>query len=159
MAKVGYCYTFDGIGSTINLTDSSGNTVTSYSSDPYGNTTCTNGTSTCSSTYEPIRYAGGYYDKNTSTSETLYKFGQRYYNPTTSRWTQQDTLDNPLTLEGWNHYDYAGDDPINGVDPTGQSVVICTLTNPKTHKHPRGCPSAFSRGGGTNARLRRTRCP
>ena len=133
MAKVGYYYTFDGIGSTINLTDSSGNTVTSYSSDPYGNTTCTNGTSTCSSTYEPIRYAGGYYDKNTSTSETLYKFGQRYYNPTTSRWTQQDTLDTPLNPANANRYAYAADDPINKADPTGTDAFTCIASGVAGH--------------------------
>ncbi|MGZ4556564.1 MAG: RHS repeat-associated core domain-containing protein, partial [Mycobacteriaceae bacterium] len=36
---------------------------------------------------------GGHYDTTTG----LYHFGQRYYNPTTSRWTQQDSLMGAVT--------------------------------------------------------------
>ncbi len=36
----------------------------------------------------PYRYASGYLD----TAAGLYQFGQRYYQPTLGRWTQQDTL-------------------------------------------------------------------
>ena len=46
---------------------------------------------------------------------------QRWYNPTTGTWTQQDTLDHPLNPTNANPYAYAGDDPINGMDPSGNS--------------------------------------
>ena len=44
---------------------------------------------------------------------------RRWYNPTTGTWTQQDTLDHPLDPANANRYAYAGDDPINGSDPSG----------------------------------------
>lgn len=56
------------------------------------------------------------------------KFGTRYYDPTTARWTQQDPergeIDQPITL---NPYLYGLDDPINNVDASGRipaAVVI-----------------------------------
>ena len=42
------------------------------------------------------------------------KLGARYYNPTTGRFTQPD----PSGQET-NTFTYAGDDPINNVDPSG----------------------------------------
>ena len=56
----------------------------------------------------------------------LVKFGQRWYNPTTGTWTQQDTLDAPLDPANANRYAYAGDDPINNLDPTGEYLSSCT---------------------------------
>ena len=50
----------------------------------------------------------------------LIKFGQRWNNPNTGTWTQQDTLDHPLDPANTNRYGYGGDDPINGMDPSGQ---------------------------------------
>lgn len=44
----------------------------------------------------------------------LYKFGTSYYQPTVGRWTQPD----PSRLDG-NPFVYAGDNPINFVDPSG----------------------------------------
>lgn len=38
------------------------------------------------------QYAGGYRDVNTG----LYKFGERYYDPTLGRWTQQDPIGGSL---------------------------------------------------------------
>ena len=55
----------------------------------------------------------------------LVKFGLRWYNPITGTWTQQDTLDNPLDPANANRYAYAGDDPINGSDPTGRYLSQC----------------------------------
>ena len=56
----------------------------------------------------------------------LVKFGQRWCNPTTRTWTQQDTLDHPLDPANANRYAYAGDDPINGSDPSGEYLSSCT---------------------------------
>jgi RHS repeat-associated protein len=108
-----YYYLFDGLGSVIGLTNSSGGLVASYSYEPYGKLVSSTGTIT-----NPWRFAGGYYDSSTG----LYHFGQRYYDPTTGRWTQGDPIDNPLASHGWNRYIYAGDNPVNFTDPTG---LIC----------------------------------
>ena len=50
-------------------------------------------------------------------------YGARYYNPRTGTFTQQDTLDAPLDPLNANRYAYAGGDPINYVDPTGESAA------------------------------------
>lgn len=51
----------------------------------------------------------------------MYKFGTRYFNPANADWIQWDpktgSLQNPMSE---NPYLYIGDDPVNGVDPSGQ---------------------------------------
>jgi RHS repeat-associated protein len=103
----------DALGSVTAAINGAGSTVSDrFSYDAYGNQTVVSG-----STYEPIGYAGGYYNGNTG----LTKFGTRYYDATTGRWTQMDpiggSLANPSTLNG---YIYAGDDPVNNADPSGR---------------------------------------
>ncbi len=110
-----YYYLFDGLGSIVGLTDSNGTLVSTYQYDPYGNLTSSTG-----SVANPWRFAGGYFDSSTG----LYKFGTRYYNPGFGRWSQQDpvrgSLADPTSL---NRYVYAGDDPVNRVDPSGKFEI------------------------------------
>jgi RHS repeat-associated protein len=121
-----YYYAFDGLGSIVGLFNASGGYVqdagTNYTAvyEPYGKLTNPPG-STYAALFK-LRYAGYQYDTQTG----LYKVGARYYNPNTGRWTQRDPIDDPFTLTGWNRYDYAGDDPINMVDPTGE-CVLCVV--------------------------------
>ncbi len=59
----------------------------------------------------------------------LYKIGQRYYQPTTGRWTQTDPLNrstNPTNPPEASPYIYVGNNPINYSDPTGMSHIGCT---------------------------------
>jgi hypothetical protein len=57
----------------------------------------------------------------------LYKFGTRYYDPTLGRWTQQDPVAGSLRdLNSANRYTYAGDDPVNAVDPSGRDCFYFT---------------------------------
>jgi RHS repeat-associated protein len=115
-----YYFLTDGLGSVVAATDASGNVVRTFKYTPYGAVTDQTGT-----LYEPIRYASGYADSAASGGEQLVKFGERYYDPATGRWTQQDPIDNPFDLQGWNQYKYAGDDPINLTDLTG-ACIICS---------------------------------
>lgn len=120
-----YYFLFDGIGSVVAATDSTGAVIDSFKYDPYGNITSTSGT-----LYEPIRFTGGYSDGANGSGENLYKFGERYYDPTLGRWTQQDPIDNPLDLQGWNQYKYAGDNPVNATDLSGDATVSpCAVGN------------------------------
>ena len=66
----------------------------------------------------PWRYAGGYYDSITH----FYKFGIRYDDPSTGRWTQRDPVGGSLqeTTKA-NPYVYGDDDPVNEVDPGGST--------------------------------------
>ncbi|HEX7106110.1 MAG TPA: RHS repeat-associated core domain-containing protein [Acidothermaceae bacterium] len=87
------------------LINHTGSAVDTYSYDPYGNTRTSTGT-----TFNPFHYTGGYHDPS-----GLYHYGARCYDPTLRRFTQQD-----LTGQETNLYTYPGNDPVNGIDPSGQ---------------------------------------
>ncbi len=101
-------YLFDGLGSVVAVTSSSGSVTNSYTYDPFGVTTETKATLT--NVFNPWRYTGQYQD----TSTGLYKMGARYYQPELGRWTQQD----PSGLDA-NAYAYVGGNPVNLIDPAG----------------------------------------
>lgn len=105
-----YYYEFDGLGSVVSLTDASGTVVNTYGYDPYGNL---RGAPT-EAVSNPYRYTGGYQDAQTG----LYKLGVRYYDSTLGRFTQPDP-----SGQAANTYLYAGSDPANYTDPTGQDAV------------------------------------
>jgi RHS repeat-associated protein len=68
------------------------------------------GTALC---FQPFGFAGGLWEPATG----VVRFGARDYDPAAGRWSQRD----PLSLRaGTNVYEYAGDDPINMIDPTGR---------------------------------------
>jgi RHS repeat-associated protein len=108
-----FYYVFDGLGSVVALTDSAGSAPTTYTYDPYGETTRTG------TTFNPWRYASGYQDSGSE----FYKFGTRYYMPTLGRWTQQDPKEEPTDPLNANRYGYAGGNPINMTDPDGQFAI------------------------------------
>ena len=109
-----YYVFYDGAGSVAGIFNTSGTQEAAYSYDPYGTTT----SSGADASYNPFRFKGGYQD-----TSGFYKFGTRYYNSTTASWTQQDsiagTIQNPSAV---NRYPYAGDDPVNEADPSGQCL-------------------------------------
>lgn len=108
-------YLFDGLGSVVGLTNSTGAVADSYAYDPYGNVTSSTG-----SVVNPWQYAAGNYDARTGYT----KFGLRYYDPQTARWTQQDPLSgcarNPAMQD---RYSYADEDPVNVTDSTGAGAI------------------------------------
>ena len=111
-----FYYTTDALGSIILLTDSNQAAAATYAYDPWGQTTTATGPQAANN---PWTYAGGY--KDTTTGYT--KFGARYYNPTTGRFTQPD----PSGQET-NRYAYAQCNPTNNTDPTGLATAECVKT-------------------------------
>jgi RHS repeat-associated protein len=108
-----YYYQYDDLGSTIAITDSSGNVVNQYAYDPFGN--LANSTETVPN---PFRYVGalGVMDEGNG----LLYMRARYYAPNIGRFINQD----PIGLAGGlNMYAYVGNNPVSWVDPSGNFVV------------------------------------
>jgi RHS repeat-associated protein len=84
-------YLSDGLGTIIAMSDDTGAVVARYSYDPYGQVLSESGP------YNPWRFKSGYQSQTTD----LYKFGQRWYDPSTGRWTQADPLERPTKPGDW----------------------------------------------------------
>jgi RHS repeat-associated protein len=101
----------DALGSSLALADGTGTIQTTYSFDPFGNTTT--GGAANSNTFT---YTGRELD---AANLNLYYYRARYYNPALQRFISED----PIGFNGGtNFYAYAGGDPINNSDPSG----LCT---------------------------------
>lgn len=70
--------------------------------------------------FQPFGFAGGLYDSATGLTE----FGARWYDAEVGRWLSKD----PLGFGGGssNFYDYAQNDPVNNIDPTGLKTTVIT---------------------------------
>jgi RHS repeat-associated protein len=84
--------------------------------DPFGVRVANSNTDTRIDLENPYAYRFGLFDKTTG----RYRFGARQYNPYYGVWAERDSLDSPLDHTNANRYAYAGQDPINNYDPTGQ---------------------------------------
>lgn len=108
----------DGLGSTTGLVDEGGALTGTFEYAPFGETRKVTGTADVM----PFRFIGAYLDPT-----GLYKTGERYYDPSLGRFTQQDPVHDPLDPKQWNRYVYVGGDPVNFADPSG-----LTWWNPST---------------------------
>jgi RHS repeat-associated protein len=104
-------YGVDGAGSVRQLINSIGQVTDTYEYDAFGNKISSTGT-----TPNNYLYRGEQYDPDLS----LYYLRARYYNPVTGRFLSVD----PEAGEGQRRYEYAGADPVNGMDPTGNEDMI-----------------------------------
>lgn len=106
----------DALGSTVALVDGSGNLVTQYSYDPFGNTTLSGAANA-----NPSQYAGRENEGN-----GLYYMRARYYSTVLGRFINED----PLGFAGGdvNPHAYTGNNPVNFTDRRGLSRD-CFTTN------------------------------
>jgi len=104
-------YGVDGGGSVRQLTNSAGQVTDSYEYDAFGNQI--NPTATTPNNY---LYRGEQYDPDLS----LYYLRARYYNPVTGRFLNVDSL----AGQGQRRYEYAGANPVDGMDPTGDADLL-----------------------------------
>ena len=90
---------YDGLGNVVGLTDSTGAVVNTYSYEPYGKIASTAGT-----TANPWRFGGSYGAYTENNASGLLKIGQRFYDPSLGRWTQQDPVLHLGEAKQWNRY-------------------------------------------------------
>lgn len=111
-------YVYDGLGSPVAMLTDFASAAYAHEYDPYGVAVLTAGGTGNGAVQNPLLFKGGTQDRATG----WVHYGNRWYNPTIGRWTQQDTLDAPLDPANANRYAYAGCDPINNADPTGRAT-------------------------------------
>ena len=111
---------FDAQGDVIAQVSSSGKVERTFRYGPYGENVESGGEQTVPF---HLGFQGGYRmpggnagkgkeGKENKVPNGLYHFGQRYYDPTVGRWTQEDPFG--------GGYAFVGDDPINGADLSGE---------------------------------------
>jgi len=105
-----YYYHYDGLGSVIALTDSSGSLVEAYRYDVYGRA------DGVSSVGNPYFFTGRQYDAETG----LYYYRARYYSPVLGRFLQTDPVG---YIDSMGLYMYCGNNPVNCSDPLGNLYV------------------------------------
>lgn len=98
-------YLTDGLGSTTDLRDASGNAVESYAYDEWGVP------QPAFTSNNPFRFTGQQDDVNANRG--LYYLRARFYDPALGRFLSKDPL--PLL----QRYAYAGDNPVDLIDPIG----------------------------------------
>ncbi|PYU53113.1 MAG: hypothetical protein DMG48_02425 [Acidobacteria bacterium] len=106
----------DALGSTLALTDSSGTTQTSYTFEPFGNTSASGSAATNSFAYTGRELDAG----------NLYFYRARYYNPQLQRFISEDPI--RLRSNSINFYQYAYNSPADFRDPFGLYTFQLGLT-------------------------------
>ncbi len=116
-----YFYDLNLQGDVIGIIDTSGNTVVSYTYDPWGKVLSVTGTlASTIGQINPIRYRGYYYDNDTG----FYYLQSRYYDPETGRFINADTiLDTGANILGNNMFVYAANNPTNNSDYNGHWII------------------------------------
>jgi RHS repeat-associated protein len=124
-----YAFITDNLGSVTNLIDASGATQASYAYDPYGNQVSATGGEAL---FNLLGYTGALTDPvpDESAPATGYThLGNRWQNPATGTFTQQDSLNKLANPASANTYAYAADNPTNYIDPTGQDDCIAAIVS------------------------------
>ena len=99
-------YLYNAHGDIVQLTDEAGTVVKDYRFGVEADKDSADG--------NPFRYCGEYWDEET---DAVYLRG-RYYDPSTGRFTQEDTV-----RDGLNWYTYCCNNPVRYFDPTGHVVA------------------------------------
>jgi RHS repeat-associated protein len=132
-------YHFDALGSTLQLTGSTGTVTDSYLYRAFGDLVASSG-----ATVNPYQYVGrkGYiYDGDLDN----FQVRARRYDPTTGRWWSRD----PIGFAGGdaNLYQYVGNRPLVGLDPSGLQVKMGQTSDCRPIRNGTQITSRFTRPG------------
>ena len=112
-----YYYVTNLQGDVMGLVDTNGNTVATYTYDPYGKVLTATG---ALAEKNPLRYRGYYYDSESS----LYYLQSRYYDPATRRFVNADAFASTgQGIIGTNMFAYCNNSPGNSSDPYGYGSI------------------------------------
>ena len=108
-----------GLLPVVALLDSTGTAVVKYRYDAWGKPISKTGDlASTLGTIQPFRYRGYVYDEETG----LYYLRSRYYNISTIRFLNADTILGQRKLLGHNIYDYCKNSPVSYSDPSGHET-------------------------------------
>ena len=111
-------YSADALGTTRAIVNSSQTKTDSLDTDAFGMNVAVTGT-----TPTPFGFAGQHgYQSDSATG--LMRLGHRYYDASIGRFLSRDPIQ-----DGYNWYTYAGNDPVNDVDPEGEEDHPATAYN------------------------------
>jgi RHS repeat-associated protein len=131
-------YHQDGLGTITSLSNSSGVLAETYTYDSYGKTTASTGT-----LVNPFQYTGREFDSETG----IYYYRARYFDPSAGRFLSEDSV---RFGAGPNFYRYAGNSPLNWIDPSGNASCWSVTPNGMTQVQCSGGPGGSGDcGGGT----------
>lgn len=138
-----YFYHKDSLGTTTDMTDTTGLTVQAYDYDSFGNIVGTSG-----SVAQPFAFTGREFDPETG----LYFYRARYYDAQAGRFISRDPLG--FAAGDVNTYRYANNNGINYIDALGLSWLIYTRSDGMVYVYPgntntQGPPQAFQMGNNT----------
>ena len=109
-----YYYHYDGIGSTIGISDQSGSIVNKYAYDAFGKVL--NQEETIPNAFKYVGQFGVMDEEN-----GLFYMRARYYDPEVGRFINKDPIG---LLGGLNLYAYVANNPVNLIDPEGKFVFL-----------------------------------
>ena len=132
-----YYYALNSRGDVIGLYNSSGNIAALYDYDAYGKLLSVKTATGISITAEtdvaivnPLRYRGYVYDTETG----FYYLQSRYYDPTTCRFINADSLvATGQGILGYNMFAYCNNNPVTFSDPNGTDAIILYDDDSWTH--------------------------
>ena len=117
-----YYYVTNLQGDVMGLVDTSGNSVASYTYDPYGKVLTATGTL---AEKNPLRYRGYYYDSESG----LYYLQSRYYDPAVRRFVNADSYASTgQGILGQNMFAYCSNCPTISCDPLGLWTISISIT-------------------------------